>query len=367
MRKFLFWIHLAAGCLAGLVIFIMSVTGVLLAYERQIVAWADAPRRSLPAAGTQPLPPSALLRDLSGRPATALTLRADLRAPAEVTVGRDKIIFVDRYTGAVVGEGSPRVRALFRAVTGWHRWLAASDPNRASARAITGACNLTFFVLILTGSILWLPKQWSWMRVRQGIWFRRGLAGRARDWSWHNTVGVWMAAPLGVIVFCAIFMSYPWANSLLYRAAGSKPPERTGGPPGQPITATEGSDKLWIRAGQQAPDWQSITLRGPAAFSIDRGTGGRPDLRSQLTLDPATGEVIRWESFSSFNKARRVRTWMRFLHTGEAGGSGGQAIAATASAGAAFLVWTGISLALRRLVRRIRKSRQGAPAEAVLS
>jgi len=36
------------------------------------------------------------------------------------------------------------------------------------------------------------------------------------------------------------------------------------------------------------------------------------------------------------------------MHTGEAGGIFGQSIAATASAGAAVLVWTGIALALRR-------------------
>ncbi len=41
IRKILFWCHLTAGCLAGLVIFIMSVTGVLLAFERQINSWVD--------------------------------------------------------------------------------------------------------------------------------------------------------------------------------------------------------------------------------------------------------------------------------------------------------------------------------------
>ena len=36
-RRFLFWIHLTAGCVAGLVILVMSVTGILLAYRRQII------------------------------------------------------------------------------------------------------------------------------------------------------------------------------------------------------------------------------------------------------------------------------------------------------------------------------------------
>ena len=40
-RTILFWLHLACGVLAGAVILIMSVTGVLLTYQRQITAWAD--------------------------------------------------------------------------------------------------------------------------------------------------------------------------------------------------------------------------------------------------------------------------------------------------------------------------------------
>jgi len=40
-RRFLFRIHLTVGWVAGLVILLMSVTGVLLAYKRQIIAWAD--------------------------------------------------------------------------------------------------------------------------------------------------------------------------------------------------------------------------------------------------------------------------------------------------------------------------------------
>ena len=40
-RKIIFWCHIPVGIIAGLIILIMSVTGVLLAYERQITAWAD--------------------------------------------------------------------------------------------------------------------------------------------------------------------------------------------------------------------------------------------------------------------------------------------------------------------------------------
>ena len=112
---------------------------------------------------------------------------------------------------------------------------------------------------------------------------------------------------------------------------------------------------LFARASQQVPDFTTISLRLPnppantLTFSIDRGNGGRPDLRSQLTLDRATGEIVRWEAFSGFNRGRQLRAWARFTHTGEAGGWLGQTIAVIATAGASLLVFTGLSLAVRRL------------------
>jgi uncharacterized iron-regulated membrane protein len=44
-RKLLFWIHLTCGVVAGAVVLIMSVTGVLLTYQRQIIAWCDTHHR----------------------------------------------------------------------------------------------------------------------------------------------------------------------------------------------------------------------------------------------------------------------------------------------------------------------------------
>lgn len=83
-------------------------------------------------------------------------------------------------------------------------------------------------------------------------------------------------------------------------------------------------------------------------FAIDLGNGGQPQLRSQLTLDRKTGEVVRWEPYSNNTLGRRLRTWMRFAHTGEVYGLAGQTVAALASLGGAFLVYTGLSLAWRR-------------------
>jgi uncharacterized iron-regulated membrane protein len=374
LRKSLFWIHLAAGCVAGIAILIMSVTGVLLAYERQLTNWANSAYKSLPqTAGQARLSMDELLTKVradQGSAPSAITVKPDAAAPVQFGFGRDRTIFVNAYSGAVEGEGSPGLHAFFAQVESVHRYLGASEASRTSARALTGACNLAFLVLLSTGPFLWWPKDWTWKNLRKIVTFRGGLAGRARDWNWHNVLGVWCFAPLLLVVLTGVVMSYPWANSLLYRMTGNLPPpapqrpnsEETKRPRRQErIVASEGPQfpspalaTLFARAEQQVSGWQSVTLRLPGSsepslvFSIDQGNGGRPDKRAQLTLDSRTGALVRWEPFSSYNLGRRLRTWARFTHTGEVGGLLGQTIAATASAGAAVLVWTGLALALRR-------------------
>ena len=100
-------------------------------------------------------------------------------------------------------------------------------------------------------------------------------------------------------------------------------------------------------------------------MSIERGGPGRPDLRTAYTFKSATGELSLAENYSGYNAGRRVRTWLRWIHTGEAGGIAGQTLAGVASLGAVFLVYTGLALSLRRFAawRRRRAQSEAAAAE----
>jgi uncharacterized iron-regulated membrane protein len=373
LRKALFWIHLAAGCAGGLIILTMSATGVLLTYERQILARMErAPFRVTPSAELR-LGMEELLSRIGGLPANAtVTVRADAFEPVEVAAGREATFYVSPYSGAVVGKPSAQWRTFFQEVRAWHRWLGAKGEGRETAKAVTGACNLAFLLLIVTGPFLWLPKQWTRKHVAPIVWFRRGLAGKARDFNWHNTIGIWCSIPLFLVVLSATPMSYRWANALLYRMTGTEPPAAGrpgGGDGGSPDVS--GLDRLWQRAAAQEPGWRSISFRlpdgsrRPVVFTIDTGDGGQPQKRSTVSLERTTGAVVARESFADQNAGRRLRSWSRFVHTGEAFGLPGQTVAGVASAGAVVLVWTGIALSVRRLAAwRRRRAREEERVES---
>jgi uncharacterized iron-regulated membrane protein len=369
IRKTIFWIHLVCGVVTGLVILMMSVTGVLLTYERQMLEWADSrsydaidsaagPRQSVEA-----LIAAAALADPAYRP-TSFTIASDAQAPVTLGAGRGGgTRLMNPYTGELLGEGATGWHSFFGAVTGWHRWFNADRESRGPWRAVTGISNLAFLFLLISGLYLWLPRVWHPMAFRLNAWFNPKVNNaKARDYNWHHVFGFWTAIPLIVIVYTATVFYYGWSNDLLYRAFGDEPPSGGGGRPqsarAEPKPAAEQLplDVLLSNAAVQADDWERITLALPdetaeqVRFTIDRGTGGQPQHRHTLVLNAATGTVSAWEPFQSQTAGRQARLWVRFLHTGEAFGLLGQTIAGFVSATTILMVWTGFALAWRRLI-----------------
>lgn len=367
-RAILFWCHLTIAVCVAAVVIIMSATGVLLTYQKQLTSWAD--RRAVvagpPVAGAVRLPVEELLRRASASanaPATAITLRSRTDAPAEVSFGREHRELVNAFTGDVLGQGSVGMRGFFRMVTAWHRTLGATGERRALGRGITGAANLGFLFLVVSGFYLWWPRNWTPAALRNATLFRRQLSGKARDFNWHNVIGFWSAMPLAIVIMSGVVISYRWAGNLVYRSVGEAPPAAVpalvSAPPQREgrEDASRSLDDLnahFARAEQRMPGWTTITAQLPAAsaktisLSLDGGTGGQPQLRSTLVIDRATAKEVAWEPFSSQSIGRRLRTILRYAHTGEVLGIAGQTIAGLVSLGTLVLAWTGLALSLRR-------------------
>jgi uncharacterized iron-regulated membrane protein len=359
MRKALFWMHLAAGCVAGSVILVMSATGALLAFQPQVLRFVERAQRRIepPVALPTPLPPEALLAGvLSQRPGArpaSLTLDADPRVAALVGAGRDAVLHVDPYSGEVRGEGAPGWRAFFRQVTDLHRWLAVAAGSRDTARGVTGACNAAFLFLSMSGLYLWWPRQWTRRQLRPVVFFQRGLRGKARDFNWHNAIGLWCAPVIFFLTLTALTISYPLVGNALYQGTPTAPPASARPEAAPTAEAFVGLDGAWAAARERVPGWTLGVLRvaragAPVTVAITDSPWRSPYGRSQLSYDPRTREVAKWEPFAEFAPGRKTRTAARWLHTGEILSWPGQLVAGLASLGGAFLVWTGLSLAWRR-------------------
>ncbi|HQU91900.1 MAG TPA: PepSY-associated TM helix domain-containing protein [Pyrinomonadaceae bacterium] len=375
-RQILFWLHLAAGLIAGVVIFIMCVTGALLAFERQTIEWVERDARyvavrSEPKLGAAEVLAKVIEAKPEAKPAS-IAIKNEPGAAWEISLGREGVVFADPYTGAITGESNKKVREVMSKLREWHRYVALSGDQRPAGKAMTGAGNLLFLFLAISGIYIWFPRNLVWKAIKPVIWFRSAQRGKARNFNWHNTIGFWTSLFLIVFTLTATVISYQWASNLLYTLTGNEVPAPQGGRGGQQqeqaeaftIPTTLGA--AWTRSEQQSAAWKSISLRLPAnescVFTIDEGIYWNIFGRSTLTVDTASGEVKKWDPYGERNSAVQLRSWFRFTHTGETGGTVGQIIGLIACVGGAFLVWTGFSLAFRRFGNWLKRRRNVAEA-----
>src|SRR3569832_1201567 len=220
-RKILFWIHFTAGVVAGFVILAMSLTGVLLAFEPQIIDYSERTLRSVPSPGAEDRRlniETILARAREADPDVPprrVTLRPDPAASALVAFGREETVFINPYTGAVLGKGSKTHKVLDQ-VEDWHRWLG----SREIGKPLTGVCNAAFLTLVVTGCYLRWPSRWPGATFKAVRWFNPALQGKARDWNRHNVIGFWCAPVLLTLTLTGLIMSFQWANDLLYTLTG---------------------------------------------------------------------------------------------------------------------------------------------------
>lgn len=363
--------HLLCGVTAGTVVLIMSVTGVLLTYEMQLQHWEAGGTVTVPASPESArLPLEALvIAARAERPdaPSSVSISSDPAQAATVSWGRQGSVMLNPYTGDVIPETSTSIRDGLSNLRSWHRWLGQEGDSRALGRSITGVCNMAFLFIVVSGIYLWWPRKWTKQSLLAITLFRGGLSGKARDFNWHNVIGLWSMIPLFFIVFSGAVISYPWVSGLVYQAFGEDPPVRRGpgGPRGGGGAAEEETAPLPVieglalaayvdKATSTEPTWQTLRISIPKEsdetmnISVDRGSGRQPQLQSTVTLDRKTAEVTRIQSFSDQTPGNRARRYLRFIHTGEVWGIWGQTLAGIISAGAAVLVWTGIALSWRR-------------------
>jgi uncharacterized iron-regulated membrane protein len=372
LRLTIFWMHLICGVTAGLFISFFAITGALLAFEHPTLRHLEL---SYHIAATGPrIPLDAVLDNTRSRLGAAkeITVSADPRIPVELQIGSEQIYAVNPYTGEILGLSAPHARHFFNTVTALHKYFGTSKARHEQIRIIKGTVVGTLSFLVVSGCYLWLPRKWSRRRLKQGLFLRSDVTGRARNWNWHNALGIWVSVPLACLAFTGLIMTYPWIADVLLPATTNdqaavanpshlhtehhaKHQDRT--------DATQVSlEQAFARVEQQDPHWQSIWLRLPSDhaqqlnFTVDRGTNEEPVQRDRVTIDHQTGDITRWQPFAMQNAQTRFRDWSRFLHTGEIGGIAGELLATLTCLVTLFVVWTGYALALTRLRLKLASS-----------
>ena len=356
IRKILFWLHLIIGCSAAIFIFLMSATGVALTYERQMIQAAEKADYPVVASQGRRLTLDEIMETnplFSDIEKPSLSIESGSNSLFVVSKGRKTLAYLNPYTGQEVETPGKETKAFFKKLRGFHRWLTLDGSFSDTGRWINGIANVIFFILILSGLYLWLPNKITKRAFKSKLVLsRRHKSKQARNYQWHNVFGVYMTPILAVVVFTAFFFSFKLPGQLLkdnVETTASSLPVGESIKEGAEYQSYQNMiDSLVIAY----PNWQRIQF-APAntsiqSFRLDYGSGGEPQKRLSIAIDKTTGKHTAVRSFEDNSTYMKIRSYIRFLHTGEVYGLLGQTLAGLASLLACLLVYTGLMLSIRR-------------------
>lgn len=226
MRNFFRKFHLWLSVPFGIVITITCFTGALLVFEKEITALCVGDITVVTPVG-EPLPVSVIADKVDA------TLPADVdvkgvvvsSSPDEayrVNLSKPKkaFVYVNQYTGEVIGkdERLPFFQTVFRL----HRWLMDSNPGEGKVfwgKMIVGASTLAFVVILLTGLVIWWPRNRKMLKNRLQIALRKG---KNRFWyDLHVAGGFYAMLLLLAMALTGLAWSFEWYSNGVYTLLGA--------------------------------------------------------------------------------------------------------------------------------------------------
>lgn len=229
-------VHLWLGLLTSLVVFIVSITGTLYVFDEELFRLFHSdlyhlkPTRQplnlseLRTIAQQAIPGKKITSvEISGDPADPYLFMAQQIAPPE-KAGLTYFsqleywddVFIDPYRGTVLGVVDRKFE-FFNLDRQLHQHVLLVKPIGSF---IVGGSTLIFMVMLLTGFVLWVPRQWKNLKNRltvktSGHWKRL-------NYDLHNTLGFYILPIALFIAVTGLVWSFKWWEGGIYRLMGAK-------------------------------------------------------------------------------------------------------------------------------------------------
>lgn len=375
IKKIIGKIHLWLGLASGLVVFIVSLTGCLYAFQAEIQELIQG-YRHIESRQKPFLPPSALRaiaeRELPGKKIHAVQYEGGERAASVSFYDFDPeyyyLVYVNQYTGEVL-KVKNMYRDFFYLVLQGHYYLWLPPEI---GQPIVATSTLIFVVMLITGMVLWWPKK---NKAKQRFRVKWNARWRRKNYDLHNVLGFYAMAIALVLALTGLVWGFQWFGEAVYRIAGGDKEvlyEEPASSPAPAIALVQPVDQLWMRLSEAHPHAPLLEVHFPendttsiaVTMNPDRATYWKSDYRfyDQYTLEelPANQVYGRMDKASAADKLIRMNY---DIHTGAILGLPGKILAFFASLICASLPVTGFCIWYGR--RYKKSSRVTAPARVV--
>ncbi|QCR23792.1 PepSY domain-containing protein [Pontibacter sp. SGAir0037] len=359
VKKIIGKLHLWLGFASGLLVLFLGITGCILAFQKEIEN-ATQPYQFVEAQETALLPPSKLKAiadlELPGLKAHSVSYtkgKASQVSYFSFDPEYYHIVFLDPYTGQVL-KVKNMDQDFFRIVIMGHYYLWL-PPH--IGQPILATATLLFVILMITGLVLWWPKNKAARKQRFSI--KWNAKWRRVNYDLHNVLGFYMTWIGIFIAITGLIMGFQWfAKSVYWAASGGKQMVEFYEPHSDTTSVASSTvpamDRLWqMKYPELRNTKASLEVHVPegkegsieTAINPDPGTYWKSDYQyyDQYTLQeiPVTHAYGRFKNTTVADKIMRMNY---DVHVGAIGGIAGKIIAFFASLFASSLPVTGFML-----------------------
>ncbi|GAA4324349.1 PepSY-associated TM helix domain-containing protein [Mucilaginibacter gynuensis] len=361
-------IHLWFGLGSGLVVFILGITGCILAFEYELKDLIYKDRYYTEAAAQKRLPLQTLLDNarrvlgkeqiMSGITVYEAADRTVMVSSYEETkggwnyfsAGSFYTVFLDPYTGHVKKVENSKME-FFRVVLMLHYDLLMEDIGKQ----IIGLATLIFIVLLITGLVLWWPKNKAAAKQRFAFKWKATTQWKRKNYDLHNILGFYSLILGLIIALTGLVWAYNWFDEgmqWVVNGGFSTPAEK------QYLsdsTATKKAglyDAILNDMRRSAPNEQYyLGMPEKASMAIygysqsESGTNGYK--WTTFNYDQQTGKKLSMVLYNEKPSGEQLRNMNYYIHTGAIIGLAGKILAFIVSficAGlpvSGFYIWWG--------------------------
>lgn len=213
------WFHLWVGLASGIIVFILSITGCILVFEHEIKSvvypWIKVVP---PSQDAELLPPSRLreevIRTVPDKEVVSIWYHG-LHKTAHVSLeDSDSLVYINPYTAKI--EAIVTDEDFFHFMLDGHVWLWLPQEI---GHAVTGWATFLFFILLISGLILWWPKKWNKTTRAASFGIKWKAKFKRLNYDLHNVLGFYSLILAAVFAFTALLMSFSWMARGVYWAA----------------------------------------------------------------------------------------------------------------------------------------------------
>ncbi|MGR3812109.1 PepSY-associated TM helix domain-containing protein [Jiulongibacter sp. NS-SX5] len=275
-KKLVGQIHLWLGLTTGLVVFIISITGCLYAFESEIQDAIEKFRFS-EVEDRPVLPPSVFVEKakevLPGKHLHAINYPETGRSVEAIFYSFDPeyydVIYLNPYTAELLHVKDMEANFFHWVLDGhYYLWL----PPQIG-QPITAYSTLIFLVMLVSGIILWWPKNKSAAKQRFKFKWKSTTKWKRKNYDLHNIPGFYASWLLLVLAVTGIVFGIQWFREAYYGAIGgeksvmyAEPLSAIKGKP-QDYKTTNAMDEIWHRVLEEEPEAISIEVHVPESDS----------------------------------------------------------------------------------------------------